>query len=163
MQTMYRIVWGPRLVLERDHGLIIETECSHPLQPALGLGHGSHRTIAVDGMAIFGRIPAAAGMGLLLLMDSIYRNGRARATWEPGIVNENSSAPRTFMDKFRALDFRWRTVLCVRPPHRKYSLAVSAGPVSDLARIPVAPGFISRRYLGHRSLHLGVSVSSAWA
>src|SRR6476620_847404 len=83
---MYRIVWGPRLVLERNHGLIIQTERSHSLEPALGLSHDSDRTIAVDGMAIFSQIPAPAGVGLLLFVGSIHRD-----SWRKGNVGTGNS------------------------------------------------------------------------
>ena len=72
------------LILERNHGLIIQTECSHSLQPALGLGYDSDRTITIDGMAIFSQIPASAGVGLLLLMGSIHRRARRRSQMGTG-------------------------------------------------------------------------------
>ncbi len=75
---MYRSGQEPvgrdRLVLERNHGLIIQTERSHSLQPALGLGHDTYRAVAVHGVAIFSQVPASALASLLLPVGSIYRN-----------------------------------------------------------------------------------------
>jgi hypothetical protein len=72
------------LILKRNHGLIIQTERSHSLQPALGLGYDSHRTITIDGVAIFSQIPTSASVGLLLLVGSIRRSTRRRGQMRTG-------------------------------------------------------------------------------
>jgi hypothetical protein len=46
------------LVLQRNHGLVVLTESGNSLQAAaLGLGDVHDRTVAVDGMAIGGKVP----------------------------------------------------------------------------------------------------------
>jgi hypothetical protein len=75
---MYRNVLGTEgrdcLILQGNHGLIIQTKGSYSLQPALGLGYDTYRTVTVDGVAIFSQVPASALVGLLLPMGLVHRS-----------------------------------------------------------------------------------------
>ena len=53
-----RVRTRARLILERNHGLVATAERCHLQQAALSLRHGHYGPIAVNSMAVGGKVPA---------------------------------------------------------------------------------------------------------
>ena len=69
--------WEGQLIFQRNDGFSLTAESGHSLQIAVGLRQGHHRPIAVNGVAVRGKIPASA-FGVLLEMANWPAHGLRR-------------------------------------------------------------------------------------